>query len=423
MNLRSPIIASVLGLLVILIGAGPAAAQDDIAELKAQLLAMKQQIEALESRVAAAESKASAAESKASAAETKAETAEQTAVAVHRSAGADDGKGVVGAVPEIEAGDSWADRTTLGGYGEMHLTLGDTEQIDFHRWVLFLDHQFNDRIKLVSELELEHSLAGEGKPGEVELEQAYVEIDLGNDFWLKTGIFLIPVGFLNETHEPTTFFGTERNAIESEIIPSTWWEGGMMLTKNFDSGLSFDLGAHSGLDVPTTGDNAYRIRSGRLKVAEAAAHDAAFTLRGQYNGIPGINIGSSVQHQTDISQTSPEGNPAWLAEAHAEWQMGGFKLRALGVGWFIDGPTVEALGLDEQYGYYLEPSYTWNTEWGDVGVFGRWGHFDAAKGDVDYIDAGLNYWPVSNVVFKLDYRHATGDVDEDLINIGVGYVF
>ncbi|MFT5465157.1 MAG: hypothetical protein ACI8UO_000244 [Verrucomicrobiales bacterium] len=401
------------------LGAGPAAAQsqdDEIAELRAQLLAMKTQMEALETRLEATEAKATEAES-------KAETAEQTAVAVHQSIGAmpdADGKNVA-PIPMIE--ESWADRTTLGGYGEMHLTLGDKEEIDFHRWVLFLNHQYTDRIKFVSELELEHSLAGDGKPGEVELEQAYMEFDLGGDFWLKTGIYLLPVGFLNETHEPNTFYGTERNVIESEIIPSTWWEGGIAVTKKFDSGLSFDLGVHSGLDVPTDGDNAYRIRSGRQKVAEALASDAAFTLRGQYNGIPGFNLGSSVQYQTDVSQGSPENNPAWLAEAHVEWRMGNFQLRALGASWFIDGPTVEALGLDEQFGYYVEPSYRWSTDRGDFGFFGRYGHFDAEKGEFDYIETGLNYWPIDSLVFKLDYRRVTGDAEEDLYNFGVGYVF
>lgn len=148
-------------------GASGAQAQDDIAELKAQLEMMKKQIAALEARLEATEAKAETAEA-------KAETAEQTAVAVHQSVGApaaaEGGKGEIAPLPIIE--ESWADRTSLGGYGELHLNLGDKEQIDFHRWVLFLDHQYNDRIKLVSELELEHSLAGDGKPGEVELEQA-----------------------------------------------------------------------------------------------------------------------------------------------------------------------------------------------------------------------------------------------------------
>ncbi|MEK9765788.1 MAG: porin, partial [Thalassolituus sp.] len=117
----------------------------------------------------------------------------------------------------------------LGGYGEMHLNLnqGSDNEIDFHRYVLFVGKEFNDKVRFFSELELEHSLAGDGKPGEVELEQAYVEVDVADNTQVKTGLFLLPVGILNETHEPETFYGVERNNVEKRIIPTTWWEGGV----------------------------------------------------------------------------------------------------------------------------------------------------------------------------------------------------
>ena len=46
----------------------------------------------------------------------------------------------------------------------------DIDEIDFHRFVLYLGHDFNDTTRMFSEVELEHSLSGDGKPGEVELE-------------------------------------------------------------------------------------------------------------------------------------------------------------------------------------------------------------------------------------------------------------
>ena len=73
-------------------------------------------------------------------------------------------------------GSEWFNNVSIGGYGELHLNLNqdDDNEIDFHRWVLFINHRFSDKINLYSEFELEHSLAGDGKPGEVELEQAYL---------------------------------------------------------------------------------------------------------------------------------------------------------------------------------------------------------------------------------------------------------
>ena len=111
------------------------------------------------------------------------------------------------------AASSWVERTSLGGYGEMHYNnldnkngdSGDVDEIDFHRFVLFIGHEFSKKTRFFSEIELEHSLAGDGKPGEVELEQAYIEHDLSSTTQLKAGLFLMPVGLLNLTHEPNTF--------------------------------------------------------------------------------------------------------------------------------------------------------------------------------------------------------------------------
>jgi len=125
-------------------------------------------------------------------------------------------------VVEMNLSQDKQQKTHLGSYGELHYNkIEDNKQIDFHRFVLFLGHDFTDNIRMFSELEVEHSLAGDGKPGEVELEQAYVEMDLSERSAIKAGLFLLPVGILNETHEPNTFYGVERNPVEKNIIPST----------------------------------------------------------------------------------------------------------------------------------------------------------------------------------------------------------
>ena len=117
-----------------------------------------------------------------------------------------------------------ASKSTIGGYGEVHynsLEKDDSsatkDAIDFHRFVMFTGHQFTDSIRFFSELEVEHSIAGDGKVGEIELEQAYIEWDATENLTAKAGLFLIPVGIINETHEPNTFYGTERNNIEKNI--------------------------------------------------------------------------------------------------------------------------------------------------------------------------------------------------------------
>ena len=319
------------------------------------------------------------------------------------------------------------DRTTIGGYGEMHYRTGaTTDEIDFHRFVLFVNHDFNDKMRLVSELEVEHAVAGEGKPGELELEQAYVEFDLTPQSQAKVGLFLLPVGILNETHEPATFYGVERNKVESNVIPSTWWEGGAAYSRQFDSGLSYDVAAHSGLK--TTGAN---IRSGRQKVASADAQDGAVTTRVKYTGIKGLTLATSLQYQQDIAQSTLPGQSAdaFLTSVHADWRRGGFGLRALAARWDINGATAASLGRDVQYGYYIEPSYRFPISVGELGFFARYSVVDNVAGNSTataerYTELGVNYWPHEQIVLKADVQFADLPTSSDeIFSLGIGFQF
>ena len=326
-------------------------------------------------------------------------------------------------------------QTKIGGYGELHYNNlenknaggTDKDQIDYHRFVLFISHEFSDSIRLFTEVELEHSLSGDGKPGEVELEQAYVEFDIADNQKVKGGLFLVPVGLLNETHEPPTFYGVERNNVENKIIPTTWWEAGAAYNIVFDNAVSLDVAFHSGLE--TSSSSNYAIRSGRQKVAEATARDAAYTVRVKWTGVPGLELGATVQHQSDITQSSDgSAGSANLIEAHAVWQKGPFGLRALYATWDLDGAGPAAVGADEQTGYYVEPSFKINTEWG---VFARYSMWDNQAGDntdseYSQVDFGVNYWPHRDVVVKLDYQDQdapTGSSELDGLNVGIGYQF
>ncbi|NQV86808.1 MAG: porin [Woeseiaceae bacterium] len=330
-------------------------------------------------------------------------------------------------------------RTQIGGYGELHYnnldaddSARDVDQIDFHRFVLFFGHEFTDRIRFFSELELEHSLAGDGAPGEVELEQAYVDFTLTDSLSAKAGLFLLPIGILNETHEPTTFYGVERNSVEADIIPTTWWEAGAAMSGHYSSGLSWDVAMHSGLAIPTTGGNAFRVRSGRQKVAEAPANDPAYTARLRYSGIPGLNVALTYQYQADASQISGDGlDDGQLLAANAAYSIGGLTFKAVYANWDFSGSAIEAAGADSQTGWYFEPSYRFATARGDLGLYGRYQEVDAARGQDRFSqnEIGLNYWPTDNVVLKFDYRQRDHDLaseagrDFEGFDLGLGYQF
>ncbi|WP_126456662.1 porin [Sulfuriflexus mobilis] len=327
-------------------------------------------------------------------------------------------------------------KTTIGGYGELHynnLEAGDgtdTKEIDLHRFVVYFGHEFNERTRFVSELEVEHGgVEADGSPldGEVEVEQAYVEFDINDEVSAKGGVFLLPVGIINETHEPPTFYGVERNPVESVIVPATWWAGGAAVTGNFANGLSADLALHSGLQIPTTGSSAFRIRSGRQKISNANANDLAMTGRLKYTGIPGLELSGSVHYQNDISQVSGDGaDEATLLEAHAIWNRGPFTAKALYASWDIDGDAVEAADADKQDGYYVEGSYKLTKEFG---VFARFNDVDGVRvqDEFDQVDVGFNWWPHEDVVIKVDYMDRENDNDSDRdvdgFNVGIGYQF
>ncbi len=337
----------------------------------------------------------------------------------------------------------WFNNTSLGGYGELHYQNRSyegkddhKEQADFHRFVLFVNHEFTENLHFYSELELEHSIAGDDKNGEIELEQAYLEYTFNENASAKAGLFLMPVGILNETHEPDTFYGVERNEVEKNIIPTTWWEAGLGGTYKFDNGFSLDAMLSTGLDM----DNDFNIRSGRGKVSEQKANDPIIAFRGKYTGIPGLELAGTILYQTDMGQSdnsshgSVEIGAGTLYETHAIYSHaigpGTFTGKALYSRWDIDINASHQKAAGNQYGWYLEPSYRMPTSMGDIGVFGRFSQLDYYKNvekKYDIWEAGANWWIHQNVVLKANYIHKEDtrnkNNNESGFDIGLGYSF
>jgi hypothetical protein len=392
--------------------------QREIERLKARLAETDRKLEAADQRLRVADEKIEAADKKIEAADQKIEATGEMM------------EQVAAKEPAAASSEGWWTKTSLGGYGELHYNGGKKDEIDFHRFVLYFSHAFTDQLRFHSEVELEHALAGDGEPGEIELEQAYVEYDFTGRLQGKAGLFLLPVGILNETHEPPTFFGVERNIVETAIIPTTWWEGGLAGRAILGRGFSTDLAFHSGLNVATTGSNAYLPRGGRQKVSEAVAKNPAVTGRLKWTGMPGIELALTAQYQDDVTQGA-QGVDALLLETHAAIRRGPWALRALYARWNFGGDQPKVLGRDRQYGWYVEPGYILGTRFGDVGAFARYAEVDNSAGDAapskfKETTIGLNYWPHPQVVFKLDYQFqdAPPEVEKDnRINLGLGLMF
>ena len=193
--------------------------------------------------------------------------------------------------------------TVISSYGEINYNrpsrAPQLAQADLRRFVLGLQHRIDDKTKVVGEIEVEHSVSSAGDPGEVAIEQAYVEHQLNPTWALRAGLFLMPMGLLNENHEPTAFYGVERNFVETAIIPSTWREGGLQLVGAFDNGITLQGGVSTGFDL-----NKWDARSSEgsesplgavhQELALAKSRDLALFAALNWRGVPGLQLGGGV---------------------------------------------------------------------------------------------------------------------------------
>src|SRR5947208_295740 len=239
--------------------------------------------------------------------------------------------------PELPLGAQ--ERTTLGGYGEVHYTNATGPAtpgaVNFARFVAYLAHTFSDRIALRSEVELEDAKVEGGKAGgEVGLEQAYLDYRLTDWLTLRTGLVLVPVGIINETHEPPTFHGVNRPAVDHDLLPTTWREIGVGAVGAVPgvTGVSYRVYLVNGLraDGFSAGEG---IREGRQEGRQASFANPSVTGRLEW-ARPGLKIGGSFWYGGTADTNTAVGSgtfgaPVALVSADARFEAGPFALRAV----------------------------------------------------------------------------------------------
>jgi hypothetical protein len=350
---------------------------------------------------------------------------------------------------------------SLGGYGEMlyesfaaerddSAPSARTDRLDFLRAVLYVGYKFSDRWLLNSEFEFEHGSTGEG--GEVAVEFAYVDYLWRPAASFRAGLVLLPVGLVNELHEPTVFLGARRPAVEQALIPTTWRENGAGMYGDVGP-LSYRTYVVSGLDA--SGFSAAGIRGGRQAGARASAEDWAWVGRLDLTSVPGLLAGGSVYSGgSGQGLMAPDGDALFvsttLVEGHGEWKWRGFAVRGLAVGsWIGDAAELSAALSDsttnvvvgeEQIGGYIEVGYDVFAERprGELSLtpFIRYERFDtqaevpagltrSEATDQEILTAGAAFRPLDSVVFKLDYQDVDNAADTGVnqFNVALGYIF
>ena len=351
--------------------------------------------------------------------------------------------------------------TTLWGYGEMnynHPTARAADaQADLRRAVIGFSHAFDDATHVYGELEWEHAVASAEDAGETEVEQLYVEHALAPDYGVRAGLMLVPLGLLNEHHEPTQYYGVERNFVETAIIPSTWREGGVAMYGNTDFGLSWNAGIGTGPDLgkwDPASDEGRQSPLGSIhqELQLARARDPSLFAALNWSAVPGLNVGGGAFTGKIGQGADFAGKDArlLLGEVHARWQTGPFDFSALYARGTISDTQALNLTFSGEptpvpkafWGAYAQGAWralAWNES--NLSPFVRYEQFNTGAAyatqplglDTPALPtekvwtAGINYYLNPNVVFKIDYQDFNRD-DVALgygnrFNLGLGYQF
>ena len=375
----------------------------------------------------------------------------------------------------------------LWGYGELYYTdpVKDSSraQADLARAVFGIGYEFDSSTVFNSEYEVEHAVSSAHDVGEFEVEQFFVDYQVNDALTVRAGLFLMPFGLLNEYHEPTNFYGVQRNFVETLIIPSTWREGGVNLHGSTAAGITWNVGATTGFDlskwdfapqfppyVTALGledSNIAPLQATHQELALANASHLAGYAALSYIGVPGLTIGAAVSVGDAVAVPAPPnariaGNErVTLWEAHARWTPSKFDLSALYAHGAISNvalanaanpasPNPVPSAFD---GYFVQAAYAlWHHRSMRLAPFLRWEYYNmgakyqgtpgpvvptaqvpvsSTPGDYGFwpknhdhvFSAGANFYLNPHVVVKADYQNFATNSDFSRVDLGLGVSF
>ncbi|TAL63252.1 MAG: hypothetical protein EPN85_00585 [Bacteroidetes bacterium] len=355
----------------------------------------------------------------------------------------------------------------IGAYGQLDFNqqFGDTARhngiLDVHRMVIFMGYKFNNRTHFVTEFEFEHV-------NEVLVEQAFLNYKLARWVDIRAGLMLIPMGIINEYHEPTTFNGSLRPNLDNKIVPSTWREIGAGFTGKIDNAsLKYQLYVMNGFNGYDTGGKFKGddgLRGGRQKGIKSYMTSPDISAKLDYFGVKGLKLGAAIYSGASESklfeglwkEDTLQNKQAKADSSVVEIMMMGFDARYEWKGIEARAQYIIAnLSNTEEYnkltgkdlgssmsGYYFEAGYNVlrlckKTE-NKLIIFARYENYNThasvesgtAKNDAynrTDITAGIGFKVANGAVFKADYQNMSnaksGSTPKNMFNMGVGIWF
>lgn len=361
-------------------------------------------------------------------------------------------------------------KLNIGGYGQIDYNQpfgnGTKYQgkLDVHRLVLLFGYRFTNKLSFVTEIEIEHV-------SEVYVEQAFINYAFNTYVNFRGGLVLIPMGIINEYHEPPTFNGVERPLIDKYIAPTTWREIGVGATGNIpEISMRYQAYLVNGFKSYKDG-NSYLdakngLRKGRQKAAESIIVFPNFAGRVEYYGVLGLNIGLSgyygktqstmyngLERNDSTAFALADSSTVGVAMVGADvrYNRKGFGLRGQFYYTSLSNTTQynyftateeepNDLG-NSMYGYYIEASYNVfhavKKIKSELIPFVRFSNYDtqaSVSGGLSrnnannktVITTGIGYWFISQVAIKTDVqfiKSGASDRYSKVFNAGIAVMF
>jgi len=368
------------------------------------------------------------------------------------------------------SGGGVAHATTIHGYGESHVTFDSANRtkMDQHRFVIGVHSELADWIHLNAEIDFEHAAQT------LEYEFGYLDFLLSDKLNFRAGVMLMPMGNLNENHEPPLFYSVERDDFHVKLIPSTWQQMGVGAFGRLAEGINYRVyftNAVRALDNNAGASkfgNGQFIRDGREQQKGYYYDDLAISGRLEHQKISGLDLGFSFYTANSTNGYIDDGGRLTILVADAKYQMGAYDFD-LGIFKGFVNDTAEmntwcgagdakdsseghciadipksAFGWTLTAGAHLPQIMKWRTTH-DLVAFARYnlirpndevGDNDVSadrKKNFESVTVGLSYMPINKVALKVDYQQyfykgerlnpQTERTQAQKVNLGVAYMY
>ncbi len=316
---------------------------------------------------------------------------------------------------------------SIGGYGEIHyINNPDADpksNINLRRFIMYFGYSFSERMKFNSELEIGNAyVIGGEKSGSFAIEFAYIDYVFSPMFGLRGGMVLIPMGIVNEVHEPPTFVTADRPYVERYIFPTTWRENGVGIFGESDL-ISYRVYVVNGMKAK---ENKYKpespLKGLRQNGALASADSLAFTGRIDFNLPKNLTLGVATFISGVQNNNGDNLGNIYMFSPHLWWQYAGWDVRLVGA--YATVSDADEISAELQtafperfYGFYIQAAYNilrhFDTDQ-ELYIFAMYenlnryadtptGYIEPQGAELQIFNFGISYKPHPLVAIKADY--------------------